>query len=165
VLVVALLSQAVHAVPLEQAAGPLGARYSSADATEADAFRVAYLVRQLHPQVVIGVTSPVLDGLERAGHDLAALFGELRAVCPRGEDATDRLRAAGLEPRPWRMLGPTSGFELQPGVVSFDAGRWEVAADGDGTVVVRNRVPRLTACNGVRASIGAGCVPAPLSAS
>ena len=33
VLIVAMLSQAMHAVPLEQAAGRVGALYSSADAT------------------------------------------------------------------------------------------------------------------------------------
>jgi hypothetical protein len=122
-------------------------------------------MRQLAPQVVVGVTAPVLDGLERAGHDLAVLFGDLRAVCPRGEDAAARLRAAGLAPRPWWMLGPTSGFELRPGEVSFDAERWDVSPDGDGAAVVRNRVARLTPCDGVRASVGAGRTLVPFSAS
>ncbi len=63
VLVVALLSQAIHAVPLEQGAGRVGALYSSADATRFDAFRTASLVRQLAAKIVIGVDTEVLTGL------------------------------------------------------------------------------------------------------
>src|SRR4029453_12744406 len=63
VLFVSMLSQAMHVVPLEQAAGRVGALYSSADSTPFDAFRVAALVRQLEPHVVLGITGDVLDGL------------------------------------------------------------------------------------------------------
>ena len=43
ILIVSLLSQAIHVAPFEQAAGLVGARFSSADATPFDAFRTASL--------------------------------------------------------------------------------------------------------------------------
>ena len=87
VLIVSLLSQAMHVVPLEKAAGKVGALYSSADATPFDAFRTASLIRQLEAQVVLGVDAEVLDGLDANGTDLAATFGGLAAVATADEDA------------------------------------------------------------------------------
>ena len=58
VLIVALLSEAIHAVPVEKAAGLLGALYSSADATVMDAPRTEYLINQLRPRAVVGVRPP-----------------------------------------------------------------------------------------------------------
>ena len=106
-LVVAMLSQAVHAVPFERAAGKLGALYSSADATPFDAFRVAVLVRQLEPQVVVGITSSVLDGLVEAGRDPAEVLGPVPAVVTADDDAHTRLRAAGLSTRLSRSSAST----------------------------------------------------------
>ena len=83
VLIVSMLSQAMHVVPFEQAAGRLGALYSSADATPFDAFRVAALVRQLEPQVVLGITGDVLDGLAEAGREPARCSSPCPRSCPR----------------------------------------------------------------------------------
>lgn len=47
VVLCSLLSQAIHVFPLEQAVNALGARYSSTDATEFDAFRTAAMIRQV----------------------------------------------------------------------------------------------------------------------
>ena len=80
-------------MPLEKAAGKVGALYSSADATPFDAFRTASLIRQLEAQVVLGVDADVLDGLDANGTDLAATFGGLAAVATADEDAHARLRA------------------------------------------------------------------------
>ncbi len=144
VLIVAMLSEAMHAVPLEQAAGRCGALYSSADATPFDAFRVDVLVRQLEPQVVVGLTGGVLDGLAEAGRDPVEVLGSVPAVVTADDDAHTRLRAAGLEPRRWVKLGPTSAIESRDGSGPiYDATRWRVEED-DGELVVSNLVPRLT---------------------
>jgi hypothetical protein len=152
-LVVAMLSQAVHAVPLEQAAGKVGALYSSADATPFDAFRVAALTRQLEPRLVIGITGGVLDGLVEAGRDPAAVLGAVPAVVTAGDDAHARLRVAGLAPRRWVKLGPTSAIEevADEGPV-YDASRWRVEED-DGELVISNLAPRLTEANRLRTGV------------
>ncbi len=153
VLVVAMLSQAVHAVPFEQAAGKLGALYSSADATPFDAFRVAILARQLEPQVVVGITGSVLDGLVDAGRDPADVFGPVPAVVTADDNAHARLRAAGLTPRRSVQLGPTTAIEgLDADGPVYDATRWDVDVDG-GELVISNLVPRLTPARRLRTGV------------
>jgi hypothetical protein len=153
VLVVAMLSEAVHAVPLERAAGKVGALYSSADATPFDAFRVAALTRQLEPQVVIGITGEVMDGLVAVSRDPADVLGPVAAVVTADDDAHARLRAGGLSPRRWVKLGPTSAIEArgEDGAV-YDASRWRVEELG-GELVVSNIVPRLTDATRLRTGI------------
>ncbi len=146
VLIVSLLSQAVHAVPLEKAAGRLGALYSSADATPADARRVASLIRQLEPAAVVGVSAPVLDGLAELGRDLHDVFAPVPAIATVGEDAWAALVAAGLAPRRWVKLGPTSAWEETPGTLTYDATRWD-ADDDEGEVRLTGRATRLTPCD------------------
>jgi hypothetical protein len=149
VLIVSLLSEAIHAVPLERAAGRCGALYSSADATRADAFRVAALVRQLRPGAVLGVNADVLAGLGELGHEPADVLGAVDTVATSDEVAHAALVAAGLEPRRWVKLGPTSAWEGDtPGVVAYDAFRWE-ANDAGGRISLTNRAPRLTPCTGL----------------
>jgi hypothetical protein len=153
VLVVAMLSQAVHAVPFERAAGKLGALYASADATPFDAFRVAALVRQLEPQVVVGITGGVLDGLVEAGRDPADVLGAVPAVVAGDDDAHTRLRAAGLAPRRSVRLGPTTAIEcLDADGPVYDATRWSVE-EGDGERVISNLVPRLTEARQLRTGV------------
>jgi hypothetical protein len=153
VLIVSMLSQAIHAVPLERAAGKLGALYSSADATPFDAFRVASLVRQLEPRVVVGITGAVLDGLVEAGRDVGDVFGSVRAIVAADGDAYRRLHAAGLTPRRAVQLGPTTAVEAldRRGPV-YDATRWAVE-EVDGELVVSNLVPRLTEARRLRTGI------------
>lgn len=153
VLIVSMLSQAMHVVPLERAAGRLGALYSSADATPFDAFRVAALTRQLAPQVVLGITGDVLDGWAEAGREPADALGPVPAVVTADDDAHARLRASGLAPRRWLRLGPTSGIEgLDPDGTLYDSTRWLVEEDG-GELVVTNLAPRLTACTRLRTGV------------
>jgi len=153
VLVVAMLSQAMHAVPFEQAAGKLGALYSSADATPFDAFRVATLARQLEAQVVVGITGSVLDGLVDAGREPADVFGSVRAVVAADDDAHTRLRAAGLTPRRSVQLGPTTAIEgLDADGPVYDPARWDVDVDG-GEFVISNLVPRLTPARRLRTGV------------
>jgi len=160
VLVVAMLSEAVHAVPLERAAGRLGALYSSADATAPDAFRVAYLIRQLEPVAVVGVNAAVLAGLRELGHDPGEVLAPVAGHVATADDAAyDDLAAHGLSPRRWVKLGPTSAWEEEPGRLSYDADRWDATEDR-GEVVLTNLAGRLTACEQLRTGVR-GQVPAP----
>src|SRR5205807_4048810 len=102
VLLVSRLSQAIHVAAFERAARLVGALYSSADATPGDAFRTGALVRALRPQAVIGLTADVVGAL---GTDVFAGVG---ALATADEDAHAALEAAGLAPRRWLKLGPTS---------------------------------------------------------
>jgi hypothetical protein len=153
VLIVAMLSQAMHAVPFERAAGKLGALYSSADATPFDAFRVAALTRQLEPQVVMGITGGVLDGLIEAGREPAEVLGPVPAVVAADDDAHARLRAAGLAARRSVQLGPTTAVEgLDQNGPVYDATRWSVE-EVDGELVISNLVPRLTEARQLRTGV------------
>jgi hypothetical protein len=146
-LIVSLLSQAIHVVPLEQAAGLVGARYSSADATPFDAFRTVSLVRQLQPAVVLGIDRRVCDGIEELGHDLGGVFADVGAVVAADRDAATRLSAAGVEPGRWVRLGPTNVI-APPGEDTFgyDPARWQID-DVDGALLLTNLVERLTPCD------------------
>jgi hypothetical protein len=156
VLIVSLLSQAIHVVPLEKAAGIVGALYSSADATPFDAFRTASLVRQLQATIVIGIDSAVLDGMD----DPAAALGDVPAVVCASAEAGRRLQAAGLESCGWAKLGPTSAFQ-GPGDDAFvyDETRWRVEQD-DGELVITNIAERLTPSERLRTGVR-GTVTAP----
>jgi hypothetical protein len=158
VLFVSMLSQAMHVVPLEKAAGRIGALYSSADSTPFDAFRVAALVRQLEPRVVFGITGDVLDGLLEAGREPADVLGPVPAVVAADDDARARLTEGRLTPRRSVQLGPTTAIEGPDadGPV-YDASRWRVE-EVDGELVISNLVPRLTEARqlrtGVRGRVG-----------
>jgi hypothetical protein len=148
VLIVSLLSQAIHVVPFEKAAGKVGALYSSADRTPFDAFRTASLIKQLHPKVVMGIDATVLDGLEEAGRDLAEVFSPVPAVVGVDADAIARLRAVGLRPRGWVTLGPTSALQgLDDDAFVYDETRWTVEAGDGGELLLTNVADRLTPCD------------------
>jgi hypothetical protein len=146
VLVVALLSEAIHAVPLEKAAGLVGALYSSADATAMDAFRTDYLIKQLRPCAVIGVSNAVVIGLRENARTLADVFGPVAEVATADDIARQALLDAGLSPRRWAKLGPTSALECaERAGLHVDGERWHVE-HGDGQVLLTNLAPRLTPC-------------------
>jgi hypothetical protein len=147
VVICSLLSETIHVVPLEQAANLVGARYSSTDATEFDAFRTAAMIRQVSPTAVIGVNRDVVTGLRNLGHDLREVFEPVGAVATTDDDAHRALEHAGLAPRRWLKLGPTSGFECgERDGVHFDAARLRVGVGGDGGLTVTTTANRLTAC-------------------
>jgi hypothetical protein len=144
VFIASLLSQAIHVVPFEKAAGKVGALYSSSDATPFDAFRTEALVRQLEPKVVLGIDSPVVDGLDELGHDLGTVFASVGAVVASDVGARDRLVAAGVSARGWVKLGATSTVQaLGDDAFAYDATRWQVDDDG-GRLLITNVAPRLT---------------------
>jgi hypothetical protein len=154
VLIVSLLSDMIHVYPFEQAAGKLGALYSSADRTPFDAFRTASLIRQLKPTVVMGIDHRVLDGLVDAGRDLYEVFAPVPAVVAVDDEAMTRLAAAGVEVRRWLTIGPTSAVQpLDDDALVYDASRWEIRssdANGVGELVITNLVDRLTPCTRLR---------------
>jgi len=150
VLIVSLLSDTIHVYPFEQAAGRLGALYSSADRSPFDAFRTASLIRQLRPTVVMGIDHRVLDGLAEAGRDFEDVFGTVPAVVAVDDDAATRLAADGIPARRWLTIGPTSALQpLDDDALVYDATRWEIDSDG-GELVITNLVDRLTACDRLR---------------
>ncbi len=147
VVICSLLSEAIHVFPLEQAANAVGARYSSTDATEFDAFRTAAMVSQVSPVAVIGVNRDVVTGLRGAGRDLREVFGPVKVVVAADEDAREALEGAGLAPRRWLKLGPVSGFECaERDGVHVDGSRVRVMTTEDGGLLVTTTVPRLTPC-------------------
>ena len=153
VLLVSLLSQAIHVVPLEQAAGRLGARYSSADATPFDAFRTVALTRQLAPAVVLGIDTRVCDGIEGLGRELSDVFAGVSAVVAADVDAATRLAAAGVAAARWLRLGPTSAVSTATDdALVYDDDRWLVE-EQEGALVLTNLVPRLTACDRFRTGV------------
>ncbi|MFA5883673.1 MAG: hypothetical protein WDA60_07470 [Acidimicrobiia bacterium] len=162
VLIVSLLSHAAQVFPFEQAAGRLGALYSSSDRSPFDAYRCASLIRQLRPSVVMGIDHRVLDGLEDAGRDLAEVFGPVPAVTAVDHDAHARLQAAGVDARWWLALGPASAVQpLDDDALRYDAARWWVEVDdSEGDLVVTSLTERLTPC--ARFRTGArGTIPEP----
>jgi hypothetical protein len=148
VVLCSLLSQAIHVFPLEEAVNALGARYSSTDATEFDAFRTAAMIRQVEPRAVVGVSGAVVNGLCELGRDVHDVFAPVPVVVASDADAWHALRDAGLAPLRWRLLGPTSTFECEArDGLHVDPARWRVERDDEGGLLLTNVTPRLTACD------------------
>jgi hypothetical protein len=154
-LIVSMLSETVHSYPFETAAGTLGALYSAADASRFDSFRSAALIGYLHPQVVWGINTAVVEGLtQEFGRDLADVFGKINGgIVTTDEGAFAALTGAGI--RPWRSQahGPTTAFEDAPGSgrLTYDPDRWTIEVDpsgtddsGSGPLLITNVAPRLT---------------------
>ncbi len=147
ILIVSLLSQAIHVVPLEQAAGLVGARYSSADATPFDAFRTVSLVRQLRPTIVLGIDRRVCDGIEELGRDLGEVFAGVGAVVAADLDAARRLHNHGIDAGRWVRLGPTSVIACAgDDGFGYDPSRWQIE-ERDGELLITNAAARLTPCD------------------
>lgn len=148
VLLTSMLSEAVHVAPLERAAELVGARYSSADASVGDAFRTGAMVRLLSPVAVVGVRAAVLQGLAERGDDPAAVLAAVPVVATADEEAHAALTAAGLAPRRWLKVGPTSAFECERrDGAHLDGERWRAEiVPATGEVLLTSLVPRLTPC-------------------
>ncbi len=147
VVICSLLSEAIHVFPLEQAANAVGARYSSTDATEFDAFRTAAMIQQVSPVAVIGVNRDVVTGLRNLGRDLHEVFDPVPVLVTSDDVAYDALEAAGLEPRRWLKLGPVSAFECERREgAHVDAQRTRITTTSDGGLLVTTTVDRLTPC-------------------
>jgi len=133
VLIVSRLAETIHVAPIELAAGRLDARWSCADATDSDAFRTGALVRQLSPDVVIGVNATILSVVD------PAVFAPVPVVA-----VTDDVAHTALpNSRWWLKVGPTNAFECDARAgAHVDATRWRIATSGD-EIVISNKVERL----------------------
>jgi len=109
-LVLSMLSEAAQYWPLQIGLLMSQAQFSLADASRFDAFRTAMFLRAMHYDVVLGINTDVLDGLDDLGHAYDDVFGKVPVLAARA-GAHERLRAAGLSPRWWLHLGPTVAVE------------------------------------------------------
>lgn len=141
VLWCSVLSESAHFWPLTIGTMINGAVFSLADATRADALRVAMFLRKLGLHGVFGVNEEILDGLDDLGHDYAEIFGGVEVIAAY-PGAYERLVAAGLTPYRFVLCGPAVAIASEPGgPARVDATEWALASDGD-RIVVSNLQPR-----------------------
>jgi hypothetical protein len=140
-LVLSMLSEAAQYWPVQIGLLVSKAQFSLADASRFDAFRTAMFLRAMHYDVVLGMNTDVLDGLDDLGHDYADIFADVPVLAARA-GAYERLRDAGLSPRWWLHVGPTVAVECdQLQGAHIDDDEWEVDAE-DGEVLISARKPR-----------------------
>ena len=143
VLWCSVLSESAHFWPLMIGTMIGGGVFSLADATRADALRVAMFARRLHLQSVFGVNEEILDGLDDLGRSYREVFDGVEVVGAR-PGAYERLAAAGLTPHWFVLCGPAVAIATEPGgPARVDASEWSLAADGD-RILVTSRQPRTT---------------------
>jgi len=138
-LVLSMLSEAAQYWPLQIALLVGKAQFSLADASRFDAFRTAMFLKAMHYDVVLGINTDVLDGLDDLGHGYADIFGGAPVLAARA-GAYERLRDAGLSPRWWLHVGPTVTVECgELAGAHVDDSEWALdAADGEILVTARN---------------------------
>lgn len=151
-----LYGQSAQFWPWMKATFDRGARMGSGMPTAWDAYRLETYLRLFRLKLHFGVSPQLLDGLEAAGHDIAAVFthAELIAALP---GAWERLTSKGF--KPWRVtwLGPILAVDPCDGTGGrFDAADWRLESH-DGEILVSSR-PGRTACfdaarTGVRGEI------------
>ena len=130
-LVVSMLADAPHFWPFSIAGLMGGGQLSYADASPFDAYRSAMFLRTLRYRIVLGLTDGVLDGMEQAGHDAAALLAGVPVVVGRGP-AADRLAAMGVPAHRLELLGPAVALAPEAGAPpEVDPELWSLeAVDG-----------------------------------
>lgn len=130
VLLLSMLSEAAQYWPVQIGLLVSQTQFSLADSSRYDAFRTAMFLRAMHYDVVLGLNSDVLDGLDDLGHEYLDVFGAVPVVAAR-DGAYQRLRDAGLEPRWWLHLGPTIAVECDArSGAHVDGDEWDVEVDG-----------------------------------
>jgi hypothetical protein len=143
ILFVSMLSECPYVWPLMIGALLTGAQMSPADATASDAPRVSMFCRNLELTAVVGVGSATLDGLEEAGRDPVGTFAGVPILLAR-PGAYERLRAGGLRPHRFVLLGPCLAMAREAGGPALvDAARWTVETAPDGELLVSASTPRL----------------------
>jgi hypothetical protein len=160
VLFCSMLSEAAQFWPLIVGAMLGGAQLSCADATSAEAPRVAMFTRQLEYRAVLGVTPELVDGLIDLGVDLTDLLRDVPVVGAR-PGAYERLVAAGLAPHHMVLVGPAVALAVERGGPAIvDADEWRLERDPDGIVTVTNQRDRATTFDRSRTAV-TGEVPSP----
>ncbi len=138
-LVLSMLSEAAQYWPIQIGLLMSQAQFSLADASRFDAFRTAMFLRAMHYDVVLGINTEVLDGLDDLGHAYGDVFGGAPVLAARA-GAYERLRDAGLAPRWWLHVGPTIAVECEAVAgAHVDGDEWEVdVANGEVLLTARN---------------------------
>jgi len=138
-----VLSEAAHFWPFFIGTMLGGGQFSLADATRADALRVAMFLRRLPDQSVMGVNADLLDGLDDLGRSYADVFGDVALLGAR-PNAYGRLVEAGLSPHWFVLCGPAVAIAVEPGGPAVvDAEEWILDTDGE-RILVTSRQPRAT---------------------
>jgi hypothetical protein len=151
-LVLSMLSEAAQYWPVQIGLLVSKAQFSLADASRFDAFRTAMFLRAMHYDVVLGINTDVLDGLDDLGHGYADVFGAVPVLSARA-GAYERLRDAGLAPRWWLHVGPTVAVECdQLQGAHIDDEEWELDAEG-GEVLISARKPRAAAIDRLHTAV------------
>jgi len=124
VLWTSMLSEAAQMWPWVVGTMLSGAQLSCADATAAEATRVAMFCRQIEYRAVMAVTGAILDGLDELGLRYGDVFAGV-AVLGARPDAFARLRDAGLTPQHFALVGPAVAVAREPGGPALvDANEW-----------------------------------------
>jgi hypothetical protein len=143
VLFCSMLSEAGQFWPWIVGTMLAGAQLSCADATAAEAPRVAVLLRHMTFRAVIGVNDAVLDGCDERAIAYDALFGGVEVLAARS-GAYERLERAGLSPRRFALCGPAVAIAAAPGEAAVvDSSEWRLD-EHDGRMLVTSRQPRAT---------------------
>jgi hypothetical protein len=114
-----------HFHPVQTAAKELDLMVCNADASAMDVDRVEMFLRLLPVAAVIGVTSPVVDGILERGHDPQAVFGATSVVVADGP-AQQRLADAGVDALRFEILGPVLAFSCRQRNLHYDGRHWRV---------------------------------------
>ena len=164
-----MLSEAGQFWPYTVGTMVCGAQLSCADATNADAARVAMFCRQLAPRAVFGVNRALLDGLDELGLDLAKVFANVELLAAR-PDAVGRLQRVGLSPYHFVLVGPAVAVGREPGGPAYvDSTEWQCEEDGE-HLAVTNLQPRATEFRRCRSAVrgrvvNGGVLPATVEVS
>jgi len=155
-LVLSMLSEAAQYWPVQIGLLITKAQFSLADASRFDAFRTAMFLKAMHYDVVLGINTDVLDGLDDLGHSYPDVFGKSPVLAARA-GAYERLRDAGLSPRWWLHVGPTVAVECdQLAGAHVDGNEWQLDV-ADGEILLTARNPRAAVVDrlatGVRGEI------------
>ena len=143
VLWCSMLSEAAQFWPFIISTMLRGAQLSCADATYAEAARVAMFTRQMDYYAVLGVNGTLLDGLDGLGLPYADVFGNVTVLGAR-PDAYDRLIGAGLSPSHFVLAGPAVAIGDAPGTPArVDPTEWALR-DLEGRVAVTSLAERTT---------------------
>jgi hypothetical protein len=159
-LVLSMLSEAAQYWPVQIGLLMSQAQFSLADASRFDAFRTAMFLHAMHYDVVLGINTAVLDGLDDLGHAYADVFNDVPVLAARA-GAYERLRDHGLTPRWWLHVGPTVAVECDAlAGAHIDADEWSVEASG-GEVLVSARNPRAASIERQATGVTAEIATAP----
>lgn len=159
-LVIAGHDEWALSMPLETALTSNKMILFNADASPFEAPRIEAFIRRFDPPMVFGLSAEVLQGLESAGHDPAALF-DGRVVWVADSQAYRRLKAeTSARVFHLRMIGPALAMECSQGCgLHVDVEEWLLDQQG-GEIVATHRLGRQPALirqkTGVSGTIDSG---------